>query len=56
MSKQNTVKTVRPAAVRIGPRGHGMCWAEHPRTSVHCIEPIGHSGTHWHPYTKTRWT
>lgn len=39
------------------PRGRisGYCWTEHPRTSVHCTLPHGHSGAHWHPYSKASW-
>ncbi|MEV6174861.1 hypothetical protein AB0L99_42485 [Streptomyces sp. NPDC051954] len=42
------------------PNGHRYCWAEHPRTHVHCTEPAGHrqrdgNGGHWHPYSKTSW-
>lgn len=33
----------------------GYCWAEHSRTRVHCTEPFGHGGRHWHPYSKTSW-
>jgi len=33
----------------------GYCWAEHTGTHVHCTEPVGHSGRHWHPYSKTSW-
>ncbi|MFE6482383.1 hypothetical protein ACFVGN_05510 [Streptomyces sp. NPDC057757] len=33
----------------------GYCWAEHPRTAVHCTQPARHSGRHWHPYSKTSW-
>ncbi|WP_405873960.1 hypothetical protein [Streptomyces sp. NBC_00005] len=35
--------------------GHRYCWAEHPRTHVRCTDPAGHSGTHWHAYSKTSW-
>lgn len=43
-------------------RGHGYCWAEHPKLHVHCCHPIGHEEQgveqHLHPYTTpaTRWT
>lgn len=43
------------AAVRNAGRISGYCWAEHPRTRVHCTEPRGHNGRHWHPYTRTSW-
>ncbi|MFD7055569.1 hypothetical protein ACFWBS_41120 [Streptomyces mirabilis] len=33
----------------------GYCWAAHTGTHVHCTEPFGHSGRHWHPYSKTSW-
>jgi hypothetical protein len=33
----------------------GYCWDEHPRTHVHCTDPAGHKGKHWHPYSKTSW-
>ncbi|MFC8520836.1 hypothetical protein [Streptomyces sp. NPDC057257] len=37
------------------PNGHRYCWAEHPRTSVHCTDPQRHKGKHWHAYTRTSW-
>lgn len=37
------------------PNGHRYCWAEHSSTHVHCTQPTGHSGRHWHPYTRTSW-
>lgn len=33
----------------------GYCWAEHTSKRVHCTEPFGHGGRHWHPYTRTSW-
>ena len=33
----------------------GYCWHEHPSRRVHCTKPVGHSGPHWHPYSKTSW-
>ncbi|MFD8005656.1 hypothetical protein [Streptomyces mirabilis] len=33
----------------------GYCWAEHTGKRVHCTEPFGHGGRHWHPYSKTSW-
>jgi hypothetical protein len=40
---------------RLSGRISGYCWAEHPGTYVHCTEPHGHNGRHWHPYTRTSW-
>jgi hypothetical protein len=37
------------------PNGHRYCWTVHSSTHVHCTQPIGHAGKHWHPYTKTSW-
>ncbi|MGD1220019.1 hypothetical protein AB9Q10_16500 [Streptomyces krungchingensis] len=33
----------------------GYCWALHPDGRRHCTLPRGHSGTHWHPYTRASW-
>ncbi|MFF4523258.1 hypothetical protein [Streptomyces bluensis] len=44
-------KDIPPAPRGIG----GYCWATHPSKGVHCTNPLGHSGGHWHPYTKTSW-
>jgi hypothetical protein len=40
---------------RLSGRISNYCWAEHTGTHVHCTEPVGHSGRHWHPYSKTSW-
>ncbi|MEU1559528.1 hypothetical protein ABZ504_03280 [Streptomyces mirabilis] len=40
---------------RLRGRISNYCWDEHPRTHVHCTDPAGHNGKHWHPYTKTSW-
>jgi hypothetical protein len=40
---------------RLSGRISNYCWAEHTGTRVHCTEPFGHSGRHWHPYSKTSW-
>ena len=37
------------------PNGHRYCWDESSSRHVHCTLPIGHSGQHWHPYTRTSW-
>jgi hypothetical protein len=34
-------------------RVSGYCWTEHPRGGLHCCLPMGHSGKHYHPYSKT---
>jgi hypothetical protein len=52
--------TKKPITQTHGPkrpvgRMSGYCWTEHSRTHVHCTEPFGHSGRHWHPYSKTSW-
>lgn len=37
--------------------GHisNYCWTEHPGGSWRCTLPVGHSGRHWHAYSKTSW-
>jgi hypothetical protein len=37
------------------PNGHRYCWAEHSGGGKRCTLPTGHSGRHWHPYSKTSW-
>ncbi|WP_338897414.1 hypothetical protein WBG99_18845 [Streptomyces sp. TG1A-60] len=58
MSKQQTTKTAKPVKTSVAdparPQGlGGMCWAEHRHTWVHCTDPIGHDGPHWHTYSQT---
>jgi hypothetical protein len=37
-------------------RAAGYCWAERPGWRLHCTKPPGHTGKHWHTYTKTGWS
>ncbi|QFQ97472.1 hypothetical protein F9278_16020 [Streptomyces phaeolivaceus] len=57
--KPKQPKVIPAKDIPPAPRGiAGYCWAEHPKTLVHCTEPIGHEAwnpEHYHPYTKTTW-
>ena len=33
----------------------GYCWTEHPNGGRHCTLPVGHTGSHWHTYSRTSW-
>lgn len=57
-------QTIRPVADRkyraLLASISNYCWAEHPRTHVHCTEPAGHpprerDAGHYHPYSKISW-
>jgi hypothetical protein len=36
------------------PRGRmsSYCWAESAGGTMHCCLPVGHTGPHYHPYTR----
>ncbi|MFD8920193.1 hypothetical protein ACIOGX_14525 [Streptomyces sp. NPDC088147] len=39
------------------PRTHisAPCWTAEPDDVLHCTEPPGHDGDHYHAYTRTQW-
>ncbi|MEU1496972.1 hypothetical protein [Streptomyces sp. NPDC005732] len=52
--RQTPPKGTPPAPT--GPRGlGGYCWAEDELTHLHCTKPPGHTGQHFHTYTRKSW-
>ncbi|MFJ9214206.1 hypothetical protein [Streptomyces sp. NPDC102264] len=46
-----------PATADEGARTHisAPCWIAEPADVLHCTEPPGHDGDHYHAYTRTQW-
>ncbi|MGW7087475.1 hypothetical protein ACWGH2_28815 [Streptomyces sp. NPDC054871] len=46
------MKPPKYARIEIG----GLCWDRKPGDALHCTLGQGHTGDHFHAYTRTRWS
>jgi hypothetical protein len=53
MTPKTTTPPGRPA--HWAGRAAGYCWEEKPGRGYHCTLSAGHSGKHYHCYSRTEW-
>ncbi|UUU33639.1 hypothetical protein JIX56_29425 [Streptomyces sp. CA-210063] len=56
MTKSSRLHEREAAVERLSPVA-SLCWMEKEKDGLvlHCTEPAGHEGNHWHAYSKTAW-